>query len=140
MSAAKLDRYPFGGWHHTNDHGWLFKRSPRFTNGIYLDAGLCLRTPLTEGCDGVNNQTLPPGRSEFNVLFCNCTFNLDPLRFVQFSSGLGSTRHPQPKSYPIIALADGILKGALRDRTWTTGPYLFIWLNPITMNINTVYI
>ena len=22
-------------WYHTNDHGWLSKRSPRFTNGIY---------------------------------------------------------------------------------------------------------
>ena len=30
MPAAKLDWYRFGGWHHTNDHGWLFKslRSP----------------------------------------------------------------------------------------------------------------
>ena len=65
MSAAKLDECPFGGWHHTNDHGWLFKRSPRFTNGIHWEAGFFLRT-FTEGCDGVNHQTLPPGRS--NVL------------------------------------------------------------------------
>ena len=36
--------YPFGGWHHTNDHGWLFKRSPRFTDGIYQEAGLFLTT------------------------------------------------------------------------------------------------
>ena len=63
MSAAKLDKYPFDGWRRTNDHGWLFKRSPRFTDGIYWEAGLFLRTPFTEGCDGVNYQTLPPGRS-----------------------------------------------------------------------------
>ena len=55
------------GWHHTNDHGWLFKRSPRFTDGIYREAGLFLTTPFTEGCDGVNYQTLPPGRS--NMLY-----------------------------------------------------------------------
>ena len=69
MSAAKLDKYPFGGWHHTNDHGGLFKRSPRFTNGIYREAGLVLRTSfmITEGCDGVNYQTLPLGRS--NMLY-----------------------------------------------------------------------
>ena len=51
---AGLKWYPFGGWHHTNDHGWLFKRSPRFTNGIYWEAALFLRAPFTKGCDGVN--------------------------------------------------------------------------------------
>ena len=39
------------------------KWSPRFTDGIYREAGLFLTTPFTKGCDGVNNQTLPPGRS-----------------------------------------------------------------------------
>ena len=43
------------------------KRSPRFTDGIYLEAGLFLMTPFTEGCDGVKYQTLPPGRS--NMLY-----------------------------------------------------------------------
>jgi hypothetical protein len=56
MPAAKLDEYPLGGWHHTNDHGWLFKRSPRFTDGIYQEAGSFLTTP-TEGCGGVNYGT-----------------------------------------------------------------------------------
>ena len=42
-------------------------RISRFTNGIYWEAGLFLRTPFTEGCDGVNYQTLPPGRS--NMLY-----------------------------------------------------------------------
>ena len=45
----------------------LFKRYPRFTNEIYREAGSFLRTSFTEGCDGVNYQTLPPGRS--NVLY-----------------------------------------------------------------------
>ena len=69
MSAAKLDWYPFGGWHRTNDHGWHFKMSTStlITNGIYREAGLFLRTPFMEGCDGANNQTLPPGRS--NMLY-----------------------------------------------------------------------
>ena len=44
-----------------------FQWHPRFTNGIYWEAGLFLRTPFTEGCDGANYQTLPPGRS--NVLY-----------------------------------------------------------------------
>ena len=35
--------------------------------GIYREAGLFLTTPFTEGCDGVNYQTLPPGRS--NMLY-----------------------------------------------------------------------
>ena len=43
------------------------KRSPRFTDGIYREAGSFLTTPFTEGCEGVNYQTLPPGRS--NVLY-----------------------------------------------------------------------
>ena len=30
--------YPFGGWYHTNAHGWLCKRPPRFINGIYWEA------------------------------------------------------------------------------------------------------
>ena len=37
----------------------------RFIND--WEAGLFLRTPFTEGCDGVNYQTLPPGRS--NMLY-----------------------------------------------------------------------
>ena len=50
----------------------VFKRShtipsPRFTGGIYQEAGLFLMTPFTEGCGGVNYQTLPPGRS--NMLY-----------------------------------------------------------------------
>ena len=31
------------------------------------EAGLFLTTPFTEGCDGVNHQTLPPGHS--NTLY-----------------------------------------------------------------------
>ena len=42
--SVKLD-CPFGGWHHANDHGWLFKRSPRFTEGICREAHLFLTTP-----------------------------------------------------------------------------------------------
>ena len=54
----------------------FFKRSPRFMNGIYWEAGLFLRTPFTEGCDGVNYQTLPPAA---------CTFSTTRLRpHVQF--------------------------------------------------------
>ena len=33
------------------DHGWVFKRSPRFTNGVYREAGLFLRALFTEGCE-----------------------------------------------------------------------------------------
>ena len=46
-------------------------------NKIYWEAGLFLRTPFTEGCDGVNYQTLPPGHSRAALLV--------PLRSVQFS-------------------------------------------------------
>ena len=40
------DLYHTIPYHHTNDHGWLFKRSPRFTNGMYWEAGLFLLDPL----------------------------------------------------------------------------------------------
>ena len=45
------------------------------------EAGLFLRTPFTEGCDGVNYQTLAPWPLEYAVL-------LVPLRSVQFSSAI----------------------------------------------------
>ena len=77
MKKSQWRQFPFGGWHHANDHGWLFKRSPRFTDGIHREAGSFLTTPFTEGRGGVNHQTLPPGRS--NVL------HFQPL-CVQFSS------------------------------------------------------
>ena len=48
MSAAKLDWYPFGGRHQTNDHGWIFKRSPRLINGIYWDVWY----GMVEVCEG----------------------------------------------------------------------------------------
>ena len=53
-SVRRGNSYPFstlnfGGWHHTNDHSWLFKRSPRFTDEIYWEAGLFLRAPFTRG-------------------------------------------------------------------------------------------
>ena len=31
--------------------------------GIFWEAGLFLETPCTEGCNGANNKTLPPGRA-----------------------------------------------------------------------------
>ena len=46
------------------------------TNGIYWEAGLFLRNPFLEGCDGVHYQTLPPGR--WNMLYFQ-------THFVQFS-------------------------------------------------------
>ena len=51
MSAAILvaELVPFGGWHHTNDHGCRFKRSLRFTNGIYWEASLFCRPPSRRG-------------------------------------------------------------------------------------------
>ena len=51
-----------------------------FTDGIYWEAGSFLRTPFTEGCDGVNYQTLPPGRR-----IC-CTFSTTSFSSVQLSS------------------------------------------------------
>ena len=42
MSAATAEWYPFGG----PRRGWLFKRSPRFTNRIPWEGGSFLRTPL----------------------------------------------------------------------------------------------
>ena len=54
MPAAKLDSYPFGSGHHTNDYGWLFKRSPCLTDEIYQEAGVFLTAPITERCGGVN--------------------------------------------------------------------------------------
>ena len=78
MPAAKLDQHPFGGWHHTNDHGWLFKRSPRFADGIYREAGSFLRTPFTEGCSWV-----------FGLGFIGYHFLSSIITFkVQFSSVL----------------------------------------------------
>ena len=44
-----------------------FQKVSRFTGGIYREAGLFLTTPFTEGCEGVNYQTLLPGRS--NMLY-----------------------------------------------------------------------
>ena len=51
----------------TTENTGFSKWSPRFTDGIYREAGLFLTTPFTEGCDGVNYPTLPPGRS--NMLY-----------------------------------------------------------------------
>ncbi len=76
MPAAKLGWCPFGGWHHTNDHGWLFKRSPRFTDGIYREAGLFLRTPFTRR--GATELIIKPC-----PLATQLTCTLDPLRSVQ---------------------------------------------------------
>ena len=36
---------------------------------------------------------------------------------------------PSPRPYPTCE--DWILKGGPRDRVWTTGPYLSIWLIPL---------
>ena len=86
-------KYPFGGWHHANDHGWLFKRlSPRFIDGIYREAGSFLTTPFTEGCDGVNHQTLElmtkprPLAVIRNRRQQRCTFSPTAFSSVQFSS------------------------------------------------------
>ena len=43
----------------------FFKRSPRFTNGF---TGRSVISADREGRDGVNDQTLPPGRSKYAVL------------------------------------------------------------------------
>ena len=45
----------------------LFSSVAKQTCTIHREAGLFLRSPFTERCDGVNDQTLPPGRS--NVLY-----------------------------------------------------------------------
>ena len=86
MPAAKLDQYPFGGWYHTNDHGWLFKRSPRFTDGIYREAGLFLTTPLT------TFSSVRRGAAELIIKPCPlaarmcCSFRPTTFSSVQFSS------------------------------------------------------
>ena len=53
-------------WIHVFKHACVcaggFKRSPRFVEGIYWEAGLFLRTPLTKGCAGAIENASPPGR------------------------------------------------------------------------------
>ena len=83
------------------NNDWLFKRYPRFTDGIYWEAGLFLTTPFTEGCEGVSYQTLPLA-ARICCTFSPTTFSsvlvvvylpsvssvqasLDPLRSIQFS-------------------------------------------------------
>ena len=61
--AAIPGRVPLSFWRFaSHQRPRLFKRSPRFINGIYLGGGvgLFLRTPFTEGCNGVNYPTFSP--------------------------------------------------------------------------------
>ena len=63
MSAAGL--VPFWRLASHQRRRLAFQKVSPFTDGIYREAGLFLTTPFEfmEGCDGVNYQILPPGRS-----------------------------------------------------------------------------
>ena len=50
-------------------------RSPCFINEIHWEADLFLRTPFTEGCDGVNDEALPLGRAQIGCTFRPASFS-----------------------------------------------------------------
>ena len=43
LNWTELNWTELTGWHHTNDHGWLFQRSPRVIRGIYWEPGSFLK-------------------------------------------------------------------------------------------------
>ena len=61
------------------------------------EASFLLRTPFTEGCDGVNDHTLPPGRS--NMLYgMVCTFSTTSFSSVQpLAPQFSSCQRPQDR-------------------------------------------
>ena len=102
----------------------------RFISEDPLHGGV-RRRGATEGCDGVNNKTSPPGRHQEQASKQRCTFSSTTFSSVQFSSVLQSKFSPVQSSVlhgvhhfddragrPPLCIAKGSLTRAWSTCSW----------------------